>query len=180
MGSNGTLIREAAPDFRRPALLADWKLEAVMNFANWPAPHPLFPLLLQLFVLLPIPCFSSQGPHLLRRDFNELEAVFSGLLSEFLFCALVVLDLLQCEDGFVIGLSGGEQVVEDGCQLVGCGGDSLGRSEPGPHAAVVLTKPGLASKQRLRGQAQRLGHAVVDPAGVRTEHLAAADPVVWT
>ncbi len=81
---------------------------------------------------------------------DELEAVFSSLLSEFLLRALVVLHLLLAEDAFVIGLPGGEQVIEDACQLVRGGRDGLGRAEFGAHTPVVLAQPGLASVQRLR------------------------------
>src|ERR1035441_4595022 len=97
-------------------------------------------------------------------DFNELEAIGFCLLLESSLHALVVLDLLLREDGFVVGLAGGDQVEEDTSQLVGGCGNGLGRTELGSHPAVVLSQPGLAAKQRLRGQAQRPGQPVVDPA----------------
>src|ERR1035441_8703085 len=66
-------------------------------------------------------------------DFNELEAIGFCLLLESSLHALVVLDLLLREDGFVVGLAGGDQVEEDTSQLVGGCGDRLGRSELGSH-----------------------------------------------
>src|ERR1017187_9040436 len=104
------------------------------------------------------------------RDFNELEAIGFCLLLESSLHALVVLDLLLREDGFVVGLAGCDQVEEDASELVGGGGDGLGRTELGAYPAVVLSQPGLAAKQRLRGQAQRPGQPVVDPASAGTEH----------
>jgi hypothetical protein len=47
-----------------------------------------------------------------------LEAVGFRLLVKFSLHPLVVLDLLLCEDRFVVGLAGGEQMEEDAGQLV--------------------------------------------------------------
>ena len=69
---------------------------------------------------------------------NELEAVFLGLLSKFLLYSLMVLQFLLGEGGFVVGVFCGEQVEDDACQFVGCGSDGFGRSEPGAHPSVVL------------------------------------------
>jgi hypothetical protein len=97
--------------------------------------------------------------------------------SKFLLYVLMVLELLLGEDGFVVGWCG-EQVEDDTGQFVGCGGDGLGRAESGAHPSVVLAEPELAAVECLRGHAQCLCGAVVPPAGVSAEDLAATYPVV--
>src|ERR1035437_9545407 len=90
------------------------------------------------------------------RDFNELEAIGFCLLLESSLHALVVLDLLLREDGFVVGLAGGDEVEEGAGALVGGGGDGLGRTELGAHPTVVLSQPGLPQDARQARCAQ--GH----------------------
>ena len=121
---------------------------------------------------------ASQGPHLVLCDWDKLEAVFFCLLHELLLEPVLVLYFLLCEDCFIIGMPVGKHVEDDASQFVSCGGDGLGRSQFGAHAAIVLAQPRLAAEQRLRGHAQRPCRAVVHLAGVRTEYFAAAYAVV--
>jgi hypothetical protein len=70
-------------------------------------------------------------------DFNELKSQLFSLLAESLLHALVILDLLLGEDGFVIGLSGGKHVEDDAGQLVRRSGDGLGGAQFRAHSAEI-------------------------------------------
>src|SRR5258707_8492923 len=100
---------------------------------------------------------NSQGPSLSQLDGNELKSQEFGLFLEFALDAPLVEEFLCGEDGFIVGLPGGEQMEDDAGQLVGCGGNGFGRSQLGTHAAKIVAQPGLASVQAVGGHAQRPG-----------------------
>ena len=61
--------------------------------------------------------------------------------------ALFVLRFLLGEDGFVIGLAGGKQMIDDACQLMRGGGDSFGAAKFGSHTTIVLAEPAVAARR---------------------------------
>src|ERR1035437_3231748 len=81
-------------------------------------------------------------------NFCELESEFTGLVGGSVFHTLFVFDFLLGENGFVKGLAGGEQVIDDACQPMRGGGDGLGRAEFGPHVAVGVAEPAVAAGER--------------------------------
>ena len=101
-------------------------------------------------------------------------------MAEAALVALFVLRFLLGEDGFVVGLSGGQQVIDDTRQFMRGGGNGFGSAEFGSHTAVVLAESAVAARQRLGGHAQRPGHAIVHLAGARVKYLPAADAIIRT
>lgn len=111
---------------------------------------------------------------------DEFEAESTGLFAEPCLETLVVLQIVLCADALIIGLSGGEQVVDDAGEFVGDGGNGLRSSQLGAHASIVLAERRVATVQGLSGDAQRRGGPVLDHAGFNEKHLAPADAVVGT
>ena len=82
-----------------------------------------------------------------------MKAEVLSLPGEALVKAEVLFELFSGEDRFVVCIAGGEQVVEDACQLVSRCGNGLRSPEPGPHGAVEVAQVGSASRQGLGGKA---------------------------
>lgn len=57
------------------------------------------------------------------------------------------------EDGFVVGLAGGDEVVEDAGELMGGGGDGLGGPLAVSHTAVELAEDGVAAAEAIGSEA---------------------------
>ena len=88
------------------------------------------------------------------------------------------LDFVLSEDGVVVGLAGGDEVVNDAGELVGGGGDGLWGPKAVAHATLGVAEARLATVKALGGHAQRGGGGVVDLSGPGREHLAAGDAIV--
>ena len=65
--------------------------------------------------------------------------------------------LLLGKDGFIIGLTSSEHVVDDAGQFVCSGGDGLGCAEFAPHASEEVAEIGRAMMQCLGSEPQRQG-----------------------
>lgn len=84
------------------------------------------------------------------------------------------------EDGFVVGGMGFEEVEDDACEFVGCGGDGLWGAKASPHAAEVVTDGGVAPAGAVVGHAEGVGSAGFDGAGMSGENPAAGEALVGT
>jgi hypothetical protein len=51
--------------------------------------------------------------------------------------------------GFLVRLSGGDQVIEDSCQFVSSGRDRCGSTQPSSHSTEVLSEVRLATMKGL-------------------------------
>ena len=67
------------------------------------------------------------------------------------------------------------ELVDDPCQAVPHGGESLGRSQPAAQAPVARAQRALAVMQALRGLPQLQCEAGFSFAAAGIEHFAAAD-----
>jgi hypothetical protein len=94
--------------------------------------------------------------------------------------SLLMLRFPLSEDALLIGLAGGEQMIEDSCQLMSCGGNGFWSAEFGAHALVVMAKNRLVVMQRVSGDAERKRGAVLHVAGAHGKYLAAADTAIGT
>ena len=92
--------------------------------------------------------------------------------------SLLMLGFSFLEDALLIGLAGGDQMVEDASKLMGCCGNGFRRAEFSPHAAVEVAKDRLVVMQRVSGDAERKRGAVLHMAGAHGKYLAAADAVI--
>lgn len=94
--------------------------------------------------------------------------------------SLLMLSFPLSEDALLIGLASSEQMVENACQLMRCGGNGFWSTEFSPHTAVVIAKNRLVVMQCVGDDAQRQCGAVLHVAGAHGQYLAAADAVVGT
>src|SRR5690606_10536215 len=78
------------------------------------------------------------------------------------FTAGAVLLLVVGEAGFVVGLAGGQQVIDDPGEFVRGGGDGLGRAEVGALSSEEVADGAVAAAGRVGGHAQRVGRAAGD------------------
>ena len=88
--------------------------------------------------------------------------------------------VVEGEDGLIVGLAGGDEVVDDASELVGHGGDGLGGSLAVSHAAVEVAEDGLVTVEALSSHPERVGGWTDDFAGSGREDLSASDTVVGT
>lgn len=80
------------------------------------------------------------------------------------------------KDPLVVGLSRAQQMKQNARQLVGGGGNGLGSSQAGAHAAIVGAQIRLAAMQRLSRDSQGPVQPVTRPAGFAGQDLAATWP----
>ena len=81
------------------------------------------------------------------------------------------------EDAFLVGLPGGEEMINNFCEFVGSRSNRFGSAEFRTHSPVVASEVRSASVQRLRRHAQRQCCSIFYGAGSDRENLAAADSV---
>ena len=96
------------------------------------------------------------------------------MFSQALFLPLCLFLVFPYEDGLIVVLSGGDQVIDDAGQFVGGGCDGLGSAEAGSHTAIEVAQMGFAARQRLGCNAQRMAGTAVGLAGPGRQYLAAA------
>ena len=80
------------------------------------------------------------------------------------------------KDALVVGFSRAQQMKQNARQLVGGGGNGLGSSQAGAHAAIVGAQIRLAAMQRLSRDSQGPVQPVTRPAGFAGQDLAATWP----
>src|SRR5271154_4723622 len=78
------------------------------------------------------------------------------------------------EHTLIVGLAGGQQVVDNTGQFVSRGGDGLGRSQSGAQTAIKVAQTGARAGQRLGRDAQDVAGTAVTLPGLGRQDLAAA------
>jgi len=113
-------------------------------------------------------------------SWNEGEAKGRSLGEEAAGFSLLVELIVVVKDRFIVGLAGGDEVVDDASELVGGGGDGLRCAEAVARAAVKLAEVGRVAVKGLGGHTQGSSGPVIDLAGFGREDLSATDAIVGT
>src|SRR5215831_10675149 len=83
------------------------------------------------------------------------------------------------EDGFGIGLTGGQKVIDDSCQLVSRSRGRLRGAKPGFQSPEVFPEERITSVQALGSHPERQGGSVLCRAGAGRQDLAPTHSFVW-
>src|SRR4051794_12510083 len=83
------------------------------------------------------------------------------------------------EDGFSIGLTCGQKVIYDSCQLVSRSRGRLRSSKPGFQSAEVFPEERITSVQALGGHPQCQGRSVLRRASAGRQDFASTHTLVW-
>lgn len=86
--------------------------------------------------------------------------------------------LLVGEAGLVVGLSCGDEVVDDACEFVGGGGDGFGRAEVSAFAAEEVADGGGTASGSVSGHSQGVGGSAGDFTSACFQLFAVRNPVV--
>jgi len=80
----------------------------------------------------------------------------------------------------LVGLSAGDDAVDDACNFVCRGGQTGGFTKAAFHASTVFSHFAFGFFEAECGKSQRFCDAVFDFAGMTVEHFAAADGIAGT